>query len=561
MPNPNIEAILFDIGGTWRHSYKFPEPIMANILEIMNLAGLEGSPQEWLEKFNERYRYYYQWGTMTLLELSEPDLWSKWLLPEVPSERIKPIAVKLNKLWRDAKSEKILMKDTTQTVKELSRRGYRLGVISNTSSSSEVPRLLKEMGVADLVETVVLTNKLGKRKPHPSPFLIATDALGITPAQAAYIGNRPSRDVVGAREAGIAEVVIINLPGKEPEIERVPQKPDHTIQNLSELLDIYPPRERQSKKNYSRRNTSPLYDCAVSTMWGIDQYPNFNDFFHKCREIGFARFELNHQIKPERMAEIDFNLFHINSLHEPCPATLSIPEMDQRDWMISSLDEEKRAIAVTTAKQTIDKAVELGCRYVVIHAGTTRADRKKEKLLRNLYETGQADTDEFKSLRNDYMLERSPMAAPHLDATIKSLIEIGAYAFKSGIAIGLENRYHYYDIPLIDEMQLLLDLYEDYRWGFIYDVGHAQALDRLGFFKHEDWLIRYGSRMIGVHLHDVVGITDHQSPGSGEVDFAMVAKYLPDSAFRVLEVNPSLTPQQIQAGLEFLAGSGCIDKY
>ncbi len=555
-----IEAIFFDVGGTLRTTERYSEPISANIEEILRLSGLSWTVPEMIEKLRQRERVYYRWGTLTMLELTEEELWSRWLLPEIPPERIKKIAIRLNQLWRDAKTKKTLMADATDTLKELLRRGYRLGVISNTTSSTEVPALLEEMGIADQIETVVLTTEHGRRKPHPSVFLTATKELGITPDRAVYVGDRPSRDVVGAREAGIAQVIIIQVDGKEPEKEIIRQKPDHTIRKLSELLDIFPERDISNGKSKPGK-VSPLYDCSISTMWGIDRHEHFNEFFVECRKLGFARFELNHQISPERMAEIDFNRFHINSLHEPCPVEISLQEMDRRDWLISSPDEAKRAIAVAKAKQTIDQAVSLGCRYIVIHPGTTRVDRSKEKQLRALYENGQVKSVEFISLQNDYILERNHLVAPHLDSCIKSLKEIGEYAFKAGIAVGLENRYHYYDLPNIDEMQELLDLFDDDRWGFIYDVGHAHTLDRLGFFKHKEWLTRYGKRMIGTHLHDVVGLTDHQAPGSGEVDYTLVASHLPISAFKVLEVMPSLTPAQISHGLECLAEYGCISKY
>ena len=556
----HIEAIFFDVGGTLRTTERYSQPIPSNIEEILRLTGLRWTAAELIEKLRQRERAYYRWGTLTMLELTEAELWSRWLLPEIPAERINPIATHLNQLWRDAKTKKILMADATDTLKELLRRGYRLGLISNTTSSTEVPALLEEMGIADQIETVVLTTNHGRRKPHPSVFFAAAQKLGITPDRAVYVGDRPSRDVVGAREAGIAKVIIIQIDGKEPEKEIIRQKPDYSIRKLSELLDIFPEREISKAKPKPGKVTT-LYDCAISTMWGIDRHEHFNEFFVECRELGFARFELNHQISPERMAEIDFNQFHINSLHEPCPAVISLQEMDRHDWLISSPDEEKRAIAVATAKQTIDQAVSLGCRYIVIHPGTTRIDRIKEKHLRDIFEAGLADTSDFITLRKEHIQERNHLADCNVDASIKSLKTIGTYALQQGIAVGLENRYHYYDIPSIDEMQVLLDLFDDYRWGFIYDVGHAQALDRLGFFKHEDWLTRYGKRMIGAHLHDVVGLTDHQAPGTGDVDYTMVASHLPDSAFRVLEVMPGLTPEQIRSGLECLAEYGCISKY
>ena len=117
---------------------------------------------------------------------------------------------------------------------------------------------------------------------------------------------------------------------------------------------------------------------------------------------------------------------------------------------------------------------------------------------------------------------RKKAAPPHVDQVLKSLSELIEFVRPTGIEIGLENRLHFYDIPLIYEMQSFLDLCDEDWYGFQYDVGHAQVLSELGFGDHEDWLKRYGTRIIGVHLHDVRGINDHQMPGSGDVDYEMI---------------------------------------
>jgi sugar phosphate isomerase/epimerase len=132
------------------------------------------------------------------------------------------------------------------------------------------------------------------------------------------------------------------------------------------------------------------------------------------------------------------------------------------------------------------------------------------------------------------------------------------YAGHFGIRLGLENRYHYYDIPSLDEMGELLALADPSRLGFVYDVGHAQHLDRLGFYPHQEWLKRYASRMVETHLHDMKGLSDHLAPGLGDVDFRMVASYLPDAAIRTLELQSTNTPQQVVAGLRHLEQCGCI---
>jgi sugar phosphate isomerase/epimerase len=140
----------------------------------------------------------------------------------------------------------------------------------------------------------------------------------------------------------------------------------------------------------------------------------------------------------------------------------------------------------------------------------------------------------------------------------RSLGELAEYAARVGIRLGMENRYHYHEIPLPDEVDELLNLgYADVV-GYWHDVGHAQTLENLGFGPHEEWLRRFGSRIVGVHLHDIVGIQDHRAAGLGQMDWEMVARYLPADALRTCEFQKSNTPEQVAAGVECLAEKGIL---
>jgi sugar phosphate isomerase/epimerase len=153
---------------------------------------------------------------------------------------------------------------------------------------------------------------------------------------------------------------------------------------------------------------------------------------------------------------------------------------------------------------------------------------------------------------------RAEKAAPRVDAVMKSLRELLEYAGRFGIRLGLENRYHYGDIPHPDELEQLLTLAGPDRLGFIYDAGHGKALENLGFFDHSEWLKRFSARIIGVHLHDIRGITDHLAPGLGEIDYGEIAGVLPEDAFRTAEIRPDQTPMQVVAGMEILVEKGCV---
>ena len=180
------------------------------------------------------------------------------------------------------------------------------------------------------------------------------------------------------------------------------------------------------------------------------------------------------------------------------------------------------------------------------------------KNLKKLFDAGKSQTEEYQVVKAEMLKDRAILAGSRLEAVKKSLSKLLEYAARFNILLGLENRYHFLDIPTLDEMGVLLDLAGPDQLGFVYDVGHAQVMERLGFFQHEEWLKRFAPRIIGTHLHDVIGVGDHYVPGLGEVDFKRVGSYLPQEAFRTCEIKPTSTVEQIRAGLAFLVDQGCI---
>ena len=94
--------------------------------------------------------------------------------------------------------------------------------------------------------------------------------------------------------------------------------------------------------------------------------------------------------------------------------------------------------------------------------------------------------------------------------------------------------------------------------GWQLDVGHLQVEGELGLMDMQAWLDRFGARIMGVHLHDVIGIVDHRAPGSGQVDFERIAAVLPPYAQRTLEIDKSVTFDEFRSGLEYLCEKNCI---
>ncbi|RPJ23879.1 MAG: HAD family hydrolase [Chloroflexi bacterium] len=553
-----IEAILFDMGGTLRRTAKRTRAEkQQTIRRMMGLIGAQGAVEGFSRLLSTRAKAYKHWAEQTHIELNEGDLWTKWMLPDWPAEQIKEMAIQLNQLYREATGLRVIFPESREVVLELFRRGYRLGLVSNTTSSVEVPALLKELEITGCFETVILSAVVGKRKPDPTILLDATQHMGVAPENCAYIGDRIDRDVAAARQAGFSKAIILNDP-RQPRLDSTHESdlaPDHALENLRELLDIFPPHASRQP------NPATVYDASLSTMWAIKTLPNLADFFEFARRTGFARIELNHKVTSDMLAGIDLSRFQFSSVHEPCPADISADELKKRDWLISSTDEERRREGVKAIRRSIDLAHQLGAPAIVIHAGHAHPDSGPEKKLRALIAAGECESDEYRAIHGQMINARIAVAGAGFESVERSLVELLAYAGKFGICLGVENRYHYMEYPSPDELGILLNLAGPEQIGFIYDVGHAQTLDRLGFYRHEEWLKRFAPRIIGTHLHDVIGTTDHYAPGLGEVDFGMVAAYLPENAFRTCEFQTFNSPEQVKAGLKFLVEHGCIKSH
>ena len=239
----NIEAILLDVGNTMRIVIEDKDFIAQSKRQLVELTGAKETPEAFHEKLEERYKVLRKRAKEQLIEASEKEMWTQWMLPDFPAEKIGPISWKLTRLWRDCDGRRVPREDVKETVIELSRRGYLLGIIANTITETEIPDYLEADGLSGYFKTVVLSSKVGIRKPNPEIYWEAARRIGVEPAKCVYVGDNPVRDVEGTRAAGYGMFILFYEPAtqaKEPPTGEI--KPDHTIRAMKDLLDIFPPR-------------------------------------------------------------------------------------------------------------------------------------------------------------------------------------------------------------------------------------------------------------------------------------------------------------------------------
>jgi len=109
--------------------------------------------------------------------------------------------------------------------------GMKLGIITNGSTSMQEQKI-RQLGITDLMDEVLISEREGLRKPDRKIFERALERLRVVPAEGWYVGDHPLVDVHGAFEAGLTPVWRYTPHWQRPSV------PAHEIRGLDELVRI-----------------------------------------------------------------------------------------------------------------------------------------------------------------------------------------------------------------------------------------------------------------------------------------------------------------------------------
>ncbi len=124
-----------------------------------------------------------------------------------------------------------LLPDAVPVLRQLRRRGYRVGIITNGFSQIQNGKL-DATALRPLLDAVAVSGDEGVHKPDPAVFCRVAERLCVAPERCVYVGDHPINDMQGATAAGM-QPIYMDLHGyyDVPDIPR--------ITALSELLDRY----------------------------------------------------------------------------------------------------------------------------------------------------------------------------------------------------------------------------------------------------------------------------------------------------------------------------------
>jgi len=292
---------------------------------------------------------------------------------------------------------------------------------------------------------------------------------------------------------------------------------------------------------------------ALSTAWGARRTSDAKEIIEEARRLGFDYLELGHSLGLRAVMEIleasERGEIGVTSVHNFCPSVQWAPGPDA--YSPSSLDQRERAMAVKKTKDTIDMAERFGEKVVVMHMGQVEMKRFSQLLI-ELYNAGERGSPQYEKIKGKLLAKREKRRFRHLDVLYKSLDELVAYSEPKGIKIGVENRYSLEDIPFFDEIKLILEKFEGSNVYYWHDVGHALCCEELDVMPQESFLQMYSDRMVGIHLHDAIGVRDHRVPLIGNFDFTTLKPYLSRETIKVVEAFVPAPEEDVVRGMKYI---------
>ena len=98
--------------------------------------------------------------------------------------------------------------DAVETLKQLKRCGYRLGLYSNATDDKLIQRLVNQGSLRPWLSPTFSSAAWGWRKPKPEPFGLIAGRWGLSPVEVVVVGDTLDADILGAQNAGMAGILV-----------------------------------------------------------------------------------------------------------------------------------------------------------------------------------------------------------------------------------------------------------------------------------------------------------------------------------------------------------------
>ncbi|OMD08066.1 sugar phosphate isomerase/epimerase family protein [Paenibacillus odorifer] len=292
---------------------------------------------------------------------------------------------------------------------------------------------------------------------------------------------------------------------------------------------------------------------SFSTCWNIKRHTAGDAMLREIRDLGFQRVELNYNVTKEMLETIEPMLergeMGVSSVHN------TFPHVQDSDYGTDSVllgfeDKEKRQRAIELLIGSAKYAQRYGGEAVVVHPGEVPFPNDISKELEQIYNGEGRNSNSYRSKWAELMERREAYSAGYVQKIIESLDEVCNRAVSAGLNVrfGIETRSKPQQIPTLAEAKTIIKALKGAPVGIWYDTGHAIMMDRLGLYDSVGEMEGLMDDIVGVHIHETIGLSDHWCPyvNSGNMEF--YDAYLPmieRAQVKVYELKAACQPEEI----------------
>src|SRR5882757_6808612 len=115
----------------------------------------------------------------------------------------------------------------------LRRRGLKLGIVANQPEAAR--ERLARVGIGELFDYQGLSALTGLRKPDPRAFLVAAEAMGVSPSACIMVGDRIDNDIAPAKALGVAAIQLRSGRHRRQQPRSPAETPDAVVTDVREL--------------------------------------------------------------------------------------------------------------------------------------------------------------------------------------------------------------------------------------------------------------------------------------------------------------------------------------
>lgn len=282
--------------------------------------------------------------------------------------------------------------------------------------------------------------------------------------------------------------------------------------------------------------------------------------------LGFEFAELSHGIRvslvPGILDAVDAGEIRISTLHNFCPLPMGVNHAAPNVYQFTAADPRERESALKQTFKTLDFAVRVKARLIVLHMGSLAEMKPKggflglfgpedfTDTLLDMIEAKEHESPKFQQLIASAVDQQERHKAEPMQRTAEMLHKIAARAAELGLQLGIENREALEEVPIDGEMTQFLKDFPAATVRYWHDTGHAQIKEHLGFLHHTTHLGQLADRLGGFHVHDVAFPgSDHREPGKGCIDFAALKPFVKPEHIKVFEFSPGLKTEEVKRGV------------